>query len=213
MSTRWIKIVGGAGLAAGAVAVSYPILFRGKCLNWGARPDEISRQLPGDDLLTDADIVATRAITIDAPRSDIWPWLVQVGYGRAGFYSYDLLDNLGRRSADRIIPEFQDLEVGTWIPMAPGPPTTETAFRVRAFEPNRWLLWDKTASTWSWLLQPIDENHTRLVSRVRCRYRWSRPTIVADLLLMEIADFFMMRKMLLDIRARAERSGRQRESG
>ena len=79
MSTRWIKIVGGAGLAAGAVAVSYPILFRGKCLNWGARPDEISRQLPGDDLLTDADIVATRAITIDAPPGDIWPWLVQMG--------------------------------------------------------------------------------------------------------------------------------------
>ena len=86
MSTRWIKIVGGAGLAAGAAAVSYPILFRGKCLNWGARPDEISRELPGDDLLTDADIVATRAITVDAPPGDIWPWLVQMGSGRGGAY-------------------------------------------------------------------------------------------------------------------------------
>ena len=64
MSARWIRIAGGAGLAAGVVALSYPILLRGKCLNWGARPDEISRELPGDDLLRDADIVATRAITI-----------------------------------------------------------------------------------------------------------------------------------------------------
>jgi hypothetical protein len=115
MSTRWIKIVGGAGLAAGAAAVSYPILFRGKCLNWGARPDEISRQLPGDDLLTDADIVATRAITIDAPPGDIWPWLVQMGSGRGGAYTYDWIENLfglGMHSADQILPQFQDLKHG-----------------------------------------------------------------------------------------------------
>jgi hypothetical protein len=60
--------------------------------------------------------------------------------------------------------------------MAPGNPTREAAFRVKAFEPNRWLLWDKNASTWCWVLLPIDETHTRLISRVRARYRWNRPT-------------------------------------
>jgi hypothetical protein len=83
----------------------------------------------------------------------------------------------------------------------------ETAFRVRAFETNYWMLWEKAASTWAWKLLPIDGQHTRLIIRLRCRYRWSRPTIVTDLILMEIGDFPMMRRLMLGLKRRAERSG------
>lgn len=98
--------------------------------------------------------------------------------------------------------------VGAWIPMS-GRVSEETAFRVRDFETNRWMLWEKAASTWAWQLVPVDEEHTRLLIRLRCRYRWSRPTIVTDLVLMEIGDFPMMRKLMLGIKRRAEHSSEQ----
>jgi hypothetical protein len=202
-----------AAVGAAAAAAAFVLVYRPWHLRWGATDDEVRLPMPGDDLVPEATFAPTRAVTVAATPADIWPWLVQVGFGRAGFYSYDLLDNLGRRSARRIVPELQDLRVGTWVPMAPGTPTRETAFQVRAFEPDRWLLWDKTASTWCWMLRPIDEGRTRLVSRVRARYRWNRPTIATDLFLMEGGDFFMMRKMLLGIRDRAEATRRERRDG
>ena len=87
-----------------------------------------------------------------------------------------------------------------------GKVSEETAFRVMAFEPHRWMLWTKAASTWSWKLIPIDEESTRLIIRLKCHYRWARPTIVTDLILMEIGDYPMMRKLMLGIKKRAERS-------
>ena len=159
--------------------------------------------MPGDQIIRRPTFIVTRAITIEARPEEIWPWIVQIGFKRAGFYSYDLLDNLGRPSAERIIPELQNIEVGTWIPMS-GKVSEETAFRVKRFEPNRWMLWEKAASTWAWKLRPIDENTTRLIIRLRCHYRLTKLTILTDLLLMEIADFPMMRKLMLGIRERAE---------
>ena len=85
--------------------------------------------MPGDDLIAGAQYRATRAITIDAPPEQVWPWLVQVGCLRAGFYANDLLDNLGHPSARTILPEFQTLEIGQWVPMSPTPSDT-TAFKV-----------------------------------------------------------------------------------
>lgn len=76
--------------------------------------------------------------------------------------------------------------------------------RVRAFESNRWMVWEKAASTWAWELRPTGDQGTRLVTRLRCHYRWTRPTIVTDLILMELADFPMMRKMLVGLKERAE---------
>jgi len=78
-----------AALAAGLGSLAYPLFFRHWCLTWGARPDEVSRKLPGDELLADAGIVSTRVITINAPPAAIWPWLVQMGSGRGGVYTYD----------------------------------------------------------------------------------------------------------------------------
>jgi hypothetical protein len=98
------------------------------------------------------------------------------GAGRAGWYSDDLLDNLGRPSATAVVPRWQDLRVGQWIPMSPwGPPTHRKAFRVTEFEEPRWLLWTKPGSSWVWSLTPLPGEKTRLVTRVCVVYDWSHP--------------------------------------
>jgi hypothetical protein len=137
----------------------------------------------------------------------VWPWLVQVGCLRGGFYSDDLLDNLGHPSAHRIVPELQHLHVGQWVPMSPTAPTEVTAFRVDSFETERWLLWRKPDSTWVWKLVDLDDGRTRLVTRVRTLHQWSKPlTTLLGAALMELGDFAMMRRMLLGIKDRAEAS-------
>jgi hypothetical protein len=106
-------------------------------------------------LLPQAQYRSTRAITVDAPPEAVWPWLVQVGCLRAGFYSNDLVDNLGRRSATAILPGLQHLQVGHWVPMSPAAtPTDQTAFKLHSFEVGQWLLWSKPDSTWAWRLTP-----------------------------------------------------------
>ena len=137
------------------------------------------------------------------PPEDIWPWLAQWGWNRAGFYSYDLLDNLGRPSARQVFPQFQGLAVGDWVPMG-GKPTPATAYRVTRLEPGTLMLWEKPGGTWLWLLEPAGTGSTRLITRLRSRYDWAKPAIVTELILMEIGDPFMMRKCLLGIKERAE---------
>ena len=100
---------------------------------WGKDPAEAERELPGDDLVPDAALVETRGITIDAPPSDVWPWLVQMGYGRGGWYSYDQMDN-SAPSADRVMPEHQGLAVGDVMPTWPG-----GGFRVAGMDVDRSL--------------------------------------------------------------------------
>jgi hypothetical protein len=182
-------------------------LYRHWHLRWGATTQELAATLPGDELLPHAQFRSTRAITIDAPPGYVWPWLVQVGCLRGGFYSDDLLDNLGHPSAHRIVPELQHLHVGQWVPMSPTAPTEVTAFRVDSFETERWLLWRKPDSTWVWKLVDLDDGRTRLVTRVRTLHQWSKPlTALLGAALMELGDFAMMRRMLLGIKDRAEAS-------
>jgi hypothetical protein len=133
----------------------------------------------------------------------VWPWLVQVGYGRAGFYSYDLLDSLGRPSAEGIVPELQAVRVGDWVPMSATINET-TAFKVETVDPCSRLLWSKPDSTWSWRLDPAGER-TRLVTRLRVVYDWHRPgAALLSIFLIEFGDFAMMRRMLKGIRRRAQ---------
>ncbi|MEZ5237417.1 MAG: hypothetical protein R2716_00110 [Microthrixaceae bacterium] len=127
--------------------------------------------MPGDDLVPGAQFVATRAITIDASPVDVWPWIQQVGFRRAGFYSYDLLDNLGRPSSDAILPEWQELGVGEVAAPMADPPGPTTSFEIVEVDAPRRLLWSKPDSTWSWTLEPVDGARTRLVTRLRVRYR------------------------------------------
>ncbi len=124
-------------------------LVRRRHLRWGATDDEVAGAMPGDEIVPKPSFSATRALSIAAPPEAVWPWLVQVGFGRAGFYSYDIFDNAARPSADRILPEYQDPRVGDWVPMASKVNET-TAFEIKAFGPNSWLLWEKPNSTWSW---------------------------------------------------------------
>ncbi len=180
-------------------------LYRRKHLRWSATPEEVASALPGDGRIPRAQFVCTRAVTIDAPATAVWPWLVQVGCGRAGWYSHDLLDNLARPSAREVVPELQHLAIGQWVPMAPGAPTASNAFRVEGFEIGRWLLWSKPDSTWAWTLTDLDGDRTRLVTRVHAVYDWRRPVrALLGVVLMEFGDFAMMRRMLLGIGERAE---------
>lgn len=186
-------------------------LYRRRHLRWGATPTEVAAALPGDALLPRAQYRSTRAITIDAPPDAVWPWLVQVGCLRAGFYSNDLLDNLGHPSATTILPELQDLQVGNWVPMSPADtPTDRTAFKVHSFEENTWLLWTKPDSTWAWRLSPAGVSGTRLVTRIRAVYDWQHPlTALLGMVLLEFGDFAMLRRMLRGIKTRAESLARE----
>ena len=206
MSGTWLRIAGGAGLAVAAAALSYPTLFRRPCLTWGATPEEAARELPGDDLLADPDIISTRAITIGAPPAAVWPWLVQMGSGRGGAYTYDWIENLfglGMHSAGEILPQFQDLKLGDELPLGPGRPT----MRVEIFEPERALSLRFEDRNWVWTfaLVPAD-GRTRLLSRNRIATpHASALARLVGLLVMEPGSLVMERKMLLGIKERAQR--------
>jgi hypothetical protein len=181
-------------------------------MRWGATDDEVSAPMPGDDVVPKAQFNATRAITISASTADVWPWIVQLGYGRAGFYTYDLVDNAGVRSADRIVEEYQDIHVGDLIPMFHQVRDLAIAYKIDSFKSDEWMLWvhrphqdDDPDSTWSWRLTALPGGRTRLITRMKQYYRWNTPWLAAfNLVLMELGDFAMERRMLQGIKARAE---------
>ncbi|WP_336033104.1 hypothetical protein [Geodermatophilus sp. FMUSA9-8] len=178
-------------------------------LRWGATAAEVAAAMPGDDLVARARYRCTRAITIAAPPAEVWPWLVQVGCRRAGWYADDLLDHLGHPSAREVVPELQDVRVGTWLPMAPTP-SEGTAFVVSSLDAPREMLWRTPTSTWAWRLVPLGGDRTRLVTRLRARFDLRHPAGLLGVLLLELGDFPMMRRMLRGIRERAETEHRRR---
>lgn len=174
-------------------------------MNWGATAEEVSRYMAGDELLESPELNATRAVEIKASPDQIWPWIVQMGYGRAGFYGFDVLDNGGIPSADCIIPKFQDLNVGDSIQLG-GP-----FMQVIEMDPQKSMLWVflKGAgpwedATWSWGLYKIDDERTRLVSRLRQKYTFSSAQETISWSLIDAVEILMMRTTLLGIKHRAE---------
>ena len=203
-----------AACAAGATAVGAAaaclLYARTRYLRWGASSQERDASLPGDDLVVSPDLTATRAITVHAPASQVWPWIAQLGQGRGGFYSYDFLENLAGcdiHSADRVIPEWQDIKIGDEIKLAPA-----VGLDVAALEPGRSLVLRGgimlgTTSppydfTWAWVLHDKPDGTTRLLVRERYGYTraWARFLVEP----VEAVSFVMSQKMLRGIRNRAE---------
>ena len=189
-----------------AAAAAYRQWLRGPILTWGATAAEASTELPGDELLRDADGVSTRAITIDAPADDVWPWLAQMGPSpRGGAYTYDWIENLlglDMHTADRVLAEFQHPAVGDTIRFG------SNEMRVARLEPEHVLTWRSADGSWVWtFVLRSDGRTTRLVSRNR--YRFDTVAARLAMLPMEPGSLVMERQMLRGIRLRAEglRSG------
>ena len=182
----------------------YLVFFRPWQLRWGATNAEVKRSMPGDEIVSQPSFNATRAVTIHAPAQNIYPWIVQMGVSRAGWYSYDLLDNLGKQSAESILPEHQDLQAGDLIPISPD---GKHGMWVKYLRKNKWVLWwDKKGDTsWVWEIHPEGEGSARLITRIRVKYRLFSSAVGFNLLV-EFFDILMMRKSMLGIKRRAEKS-------
>jgi hypothetical protein len=207
LSFRFRAIRLSVALLVPALGLSiYFLAIRPSQLRWGATAEEAARAMPGDDLIAHPSFLATRAITIRGRPEDIWPWLVQMGYGRAGFYGYDLIENPGGgrgiRSANAILPELQHPKPGDVLPLS-----VAAHLVFSAVEPNQYLLWrseaDPADGVFTWALYPLDRRHTRLVSRIRLRYHWQDRRLLLDLFT-EFCDHVAVPAILRGIRARVE---------
>jgi hypothetical protein len=190
------------------LAQVYLLILRPWQLRWGSSDEEVARAMPGDDLVQRPNFNATRAITVRAQPEHIWPWVAQIGIRQGGWYSYDWIDNLGVPSASIILPEYQNPQPGNLVPMSPG---GNMGLYIKALNPPFWMLWwdQKGHVSWLWNMTPINEQETRLITRVRMRYQWFSPTILFDLLL-DFGDVVMMQKCLTGIKDRAEKLAVQR---
>jgi hypothetical protein len=196
-----------------AVSGSAALAFAGRTrlLRWGATDEEIEETQPGDELIVEANVTATRAITVRRSPAVVWPWVAQLGQGRGGFYSYDWLENVlgfDIHSADRVVSEWQQIEVGDEVRLA-----AMVGLKAAIVEPGRALVLQGSLplarrppfeSTWAFILREQPDGTTRLISRERYGYkRWWAPFVVEPT---QAASFVMSRKMLLGIRERAERA-------
>ncbi len=192
-----------AALLAGFALVVYARLLRRGILTWGASPSEAAAALPGDELLADPDGQATRAVWIDAPPAAVWPWIAQMGPApRGGAYTYDWIENLmglNMHSADHVIEEFQHPQPGEEIGLG------ANRMRLELVDEPRALAWLSADGNWAWLFNLREQDgRTRLISRNRFRLPRLRDRV--GMLPMEPASLLMERKMLLGIKARAERA-------
>jgi len=199
----------------------YALLVRPRLFRWGVTDEEVRGPYPGADLIPGGTRSATNAITIDAPPAKVWPWLVQMGYGRAGWYSWDHLDNLGHSSADRIHPEWQAISLGDRLPSLAD---CKAYFEVAALEPERFLglrasfdlrfqPFDPTGprprfyfdGLWAFWLKQLPGGGTRLVVS---GYSGSRPRwlqAVMDFVFWEPAHWVMQTRQLANLKRLAER--------
>ncbi|GAB89122.1 hypothetical protein [Gordonia rhizosphera] len=204
-------------VVAGAIA-AYATLVRPRILRWGAFEEEVAADYPGRDIVPGGRRISTMATTLDAPPEQVWPWLVQMGLGRGGWYSWDHLDNWGHVSAEEIHPEWQQLEVGSRLSTSTD---GSTAFVVAAIEPKRFLAlrasldlragreFDPddvprpryfTDSTWCFQLTPFPGGKTRLVVSGYATYgpRWLAR--IFEPVVFEPAHWIMQRRQFRNLR-------------
>lgn len=201
----------------------YALIIRPRLLRWGATDEELKPGYPGSNLIPGGTRSATNAITIDAPPAAVWPWLVQMGYGRAGWYSWDHLDNWGNVSASRVHPEWQKVKVGDRLPSMPD---AKTCFEVAALEPERFLglrasfdlrgrPFDPggprpryyTDSLWGFLLEELPGGRTRVVES---GYWAARPSWLQGAIgfaFLEPAHWIMQTRQFANLKRLAERTG------
>ena len=199
---RTKRFFSGLGIMLLVLILGY-LAIRPWHLRWGTTAEEVSQAMPGDL----EHIGWTRAITIDATPAEIWPWLVQWGQGRGGWYSYDWLENLfgfDIHTADRILPEYQNLRIGDPICMS----RTFCPSHVTTLEPNHWLSWqvedENGDPVFTFGLAPVDDSHTRLIVRESFDNTFMPPAAV---FVLEIPDVVMELKSLNTVKARAEGVG------
>jgi hypothetical protein len=210
-----------AGVAAVASTILLLPVTRLWYRRWGATDDEVQRSLPGDELVPHPKSEIICAITIQAPAAQVWPWLMQIGCRRAGWYSYDLLDNGGVPSAERIIAEYQHLEVGDEVLATPD---GKLGFPVATIEPGRALVLGGTMDTRTgeqadpndpnlevyfsganiFFVCELDERATRLIFRMRLDWNPSLLNTLIYRVFLEPISFVMARKTLLGVKQRAE---------
>jgi proline iminopeptidase len=202
-------------LVLGAVA----LVVRPRLMRWGATDEEAAAPYPGDDLLPDAESHSTMATTLPAPPEAVWPWLVQMGCNRAGWYSWDRLDNGGQPSADQIVPYWQELAEGdrldsvpsgvTWFKVAKVDPPRTLVLRAdlevpsgRVFDPRGPRPSAYTEGIWGFHLSPLPDGQTRLVVRTHGRGRPWLASKISDLVLGNPAHVVMQTRQFHNLRRR-----------
>jgi hypothetical protein len=206
-------------LTGASCLAAYYFLIRPWHLCWGATGREVKMSLQGDDVKPDAKVQVTHAITIDAPADEVWKWLIQIGQGRGGFYSYDWLENLFDLqilNAKRIVPELQNLKVGDFVRSAHegwlgGKFDGKAGWYVVGLEPNRALVLrdEIERGSWAFILNPINGQQTRLIVRARGNASATLGGELFHYAFFEPAHFIMERKMLLTLKQKAEDSFKQ----
>jgi len=218
-----LGICGGLVAAGVAALTAYIAAIRPWHLRWGSTDEEVDKSLPGDDLAANAKLRATHAITINASPAQIWPWLVQIGQGRGGFYSYDWIENTMRldiHTANQILPNYQDLKVGDLIPLS----EDEFGVPVAILEPEKTLVLhgdtrepgpgsvpvmkegDHMAAVWGFHLIPQEDGSTRLIERIFIDWNESPLNSVFYRVFLEPGSFIMEQKMLRGIKERVEKN-------
>jgi hypothetical protein len=206
VTMTWRSLAVGSVLAFEGAALVYLFLVRQACLNWGSTEEEVGRSMPGDELLSEPDLLATRSVTINAPAAAIWPWLMQMGSGRGGVYTYDWIENLfglNMHSIDEVRPEFQDRKVGDAERLGKSGPV----MRVKSLDPEQSMVLASDNGDWVWAfgLYQIGDGRTRLVSRNRIAAPGAPlPLRAFQTFVMEPGSLIMERKMLLGIKERSE---------
>ena len=212
-------------IVAAAATIGYLVWMRPRLLRWGATDEEAAAALAGDELLESVNTQSTMASTIDAPPEQIWPWLAQMGCDRAGWYSWDWLDNARRHSAEQIIPEWQDLAEGDRLTSTPSGSAYFTAAVVdpphalvlRAdltptgvpFDPRGEAPHAFTQSTWAFVLRGLDDGGTRLVVRTRSTSRPEWPQRILNTAFWEPAHAVMQRRQFANLHRRTEDTQRE----
>jgi hypothetical protein len=184
--------------------IIYIFIIRPWHLKLGATAQEVKLCLPGDEIVKKPDFNATRGISISAPPDEIWKWIIQIGSRRAGWYSIDWMDNAGIKSSYEILPEFQRIEIGQFIPFTPD---QKNGLWVKEYREYEYILWsdEENKASWLWYLYTNEDNKTRLITRLRTKYAWKSIWIIYYLIY-DFGDIIMMKKCMNGIKQRAEKS-------